>query len=123
MYYPVYVISPFSQAKKKLSDSAKRLAITELILLIFNSIFYGIIISLLFEMVNDYSYFLLFDLIFAAFMLMIWISPVNCCPGCCGAITFTLIVCLPDSGVRFCPCWGINVQVPHEGYVVISQLS
>lgn len=73
MYYPVYVISPFSQAKKKLSDSAKRLAITELILLIFNSIFYGIIISLLFEMVNDYSYFLLFDLIFAAFMLMIWI--------------------------------------------------
>ena len=72
MYYPAYVISPFSQAKRKLSNSAKRLAVTELILLIFNCIFYGVIISFLFEMVDDYSYYLFLDFIFYFFIMIFW---------------------------------------------------
>lgn len=73
MYYPTYIISPFSQAKKNLSDSAKRLAVTESVLLAFNGIFYSIVIYLLFTVINEYSYFLLLDLIFVSFMLMIWL--------------------------------------------------
>ncbi|MBA7555120.1 hypothetical protein ES705_47773 [subsurface metagenome] len=72
MYYPAYVISPFSQAKRKLSNSAKRLAVTELILWIINCIFHGVIIFFLFKMVDDYSYYLLLDFIFYVLIMMFW---------------------------------------------------
>ena len=56
-------------------------------------------------------------------VFIILISPVYCCDGCWGAMILTWMVCGPDSGVRLVPLLGINVQVPHVGYWVISQLS
>ena len=55
------------------------------------------------------------DMSLGSFMLLILISPVNCCDCCCGAITRTCMVCVPDSGVRFVPFSGMNVQMPHGG--------
>ena len=36
-------------------------------------------------------------------------------------MTLTRIVSGPDSGVRFSPCLGMNVQVPHSGHSTIFQ--